>query len=183
MRSQRWFLPLVACLAFLVGCAKVPTAPTPEQGVYSNPTFARVETPKTGLYGATVHGPLSGSGLIDGAAGGLVSVGRFSVVVPPGSFQGTATVTINVPDQNIVACDLDIDAPSVAGVSLVADCQGVTNVDLNDLGTLRFDASANVWRAVDGSIVHVENSTIVSPVPQSTTSYGVANVVEGRAGW
>jgi hypothetical protein len=185
--SKRWCLPLVASLAFLVGCAKNPIAPTPETGVYQNPTFARVPPPPRGLFGTTAEGSLTGSALIDGAQGGVVTVGRFSVIVPPGAFVGTGTVTINVPDQAVVACELDIDTPAAAGfdeqISLVANCQGVTNVDLSDCGTLQLDASASVWRSVDGSIVHLENSTVVAPVPQSSTSYGIANVLEGRAGW
>lgn len=190
MKSQRWrWLPVVlAVVAAVTGCGQHPTAPAkPEPGVYSNPAFARVPATRPGLLNATADGPLEASAEIDGELGGVISVGRFSVVVPPGSFQGVGTIAITVPDQAVVACELGISTPGATGfaqpVSLVANCQGVTNVNLEDCGTLRFDSAANVWRNVDGATISVESATVVTPLSHQATIYGVADLFQGRAGW
>jgi hypothetical protein len=175
----------IAALAVIAGCGKHPTAPTTaEEGVYASPTFARVPAPPRGMFGATSEGPLSASVEIDGSQGGELTVGRFQVVIPAGSFEGTSTVSITVPDQTVVSCELEIAAPveSTAGVTLVADCEGVTNVELEDCGTLSFDAAADVWRTVDGSVVDIQASTVAAPVRTQAKIYGVAQLL-GRAGW
>lgn len=191
MRSPqlRWRRVMIAAtlIAIVAGCGtQHPVAPAgPEANAYANPIFARVPAPPRGLSQTMAEGPLEGSGSVNGAVGGEVTVGRFRVIVPPGAFQGMATITVKVPDQALISCELEITPPEANGfsvpVSLVADCQGVSNVDLADCGTLWFDPSANVWRTVAGTEIDLDQSTVTASL-QHFSCYGIADLL-GRAGW
>jgi hypothetical protein len=78
--------------------------------------------------------PQSGGALINGAQGGRVTVGRFTLDVPPGAFQGFATVLIAVPDPHRLQCSLDIvPARSFnAPVKLTVNASGGDVADAND---------------------------------------------------
>lgn len=173
--------------AAIVGCGRTPTAPraAAEPGTYSAPVFAAV--PRSGdALGATPMGAQSGSSEVDGAVGGEVQVGRFTVIVPAGAFAGTATIHVNIPDPNVVACELEI-SPAEANafaipVQLRADCQGATNVDLANCGTLWFDEENGVWRTVSGTIVDLENHTVTASL-WHFSHYGVADLLQGKASW
>jgi len=187
-RAVRWSLTAAIVIAAIVGCARQPLAPVanqPAAGTYDRPLFARVITSAL-TTGATPTGPLVGSGDIDGAIGGEVQVGRFRVIVPPGAIADSATITITIPDPDVVSCQLSISPPGANSfavpVSLVADCAGVTNVDLHNCGTLWFDPSAGVWRTVAGTAVDLDHQTVTAKLPHFS-DYGVADLLEGRAGW
>lgn len=185
-RVVRWSLAAFTTLAVMVGCARSPVAPIQGQpDTYVSPKFARGPAPSGGENGL-LSDPFMGSGEIDGALGGEVTVGRFRVIVPPGAFQGLATITVHVPDAEVVSCDLSISPPEANGfavpVSLVADCAGVNNVNLANCGTLWFDEDAGVWRTVNGTIVDLANSRVTASLPHFST-YGVADLLEGKAGW
>ncbi len=179
-------LAALAAIAVVVGCSRSPVAPQPfGSDAYVAPKFARVADPSPGS-SSLLSGGLSGSGEVNGATGGEVAVGRFRVVVPPGAFQGLATITIQVPDPDVISCELDITPASANGflvpVSLVADCAGATNVNLANCGTLWYDEQAGVWRTVNGTIVDLVNSRVTAQLPHFST-YGVADLLEGKAGW
>ena len=186
--SRPWLAgAAMVALVAAVGCSQLPNAPIQNQpGTYASPKFAVVPASDIGRYGTVPSGPITGSAVIDGALGGVVTVGRFTVTVPAGAFSDTATITITMPNPSIVECNLDISPVSANGfhipVSLTADCSGVTNVDLRNCGTLWFDPSANVWRTVTGATVDLTNSTVTAALMHFST-YGVADLVEGRASW
>lgn len=185
-RAVRWSLAAVAIVALFAGCARQPLAPLAhETGTYDHPRFAQVNDAAM-TAGETPPGPLTGSGNIDGGQGGEVQVGRFRVIVPPGAFAGNATITITIPDPSVVSCQLGISPPEANGfavpVSLVADCAGVTNVDLANCGTLWYDPSADLWRTVSGTAVDLQNSTVTAKLPHFS-EYGIADLLEGKAGW
>lgn len=85
---------------------------------------------------------------IDGALGGTVKCGRWSVVVPAGAFEGVGTVSIAVPDRNGLACDLDIKPGSLnkflLPVSLVVSTAGL-DVDPTTLTIYYYDPATGKW--------------------------------------
>jgi hypothetical protein len=184
--ARRWFTAaaVLALAAVSGGCGHNPVQPKAEEGAYTNPVFVSVPT----LSGAKsgTQSVLSSTTDIDGAVGGVLTVGRFTVSVPGGAFAGTAQITITVPDPSLVTCTLDISPASANGflvpVTLTADCSGAANVDLQDCGTLWYDTGSNVWRTVGGSSVDTLNHTVTASLPHFST-YGVADLLEGRAGW
>ena len=185
-RAVRWSFAASVVVALLAGCARQPLAPVAHApNTYDHPLFARVPDAAVTTGGDSL-GPLTGSACIDGAQGGDVQVGRFHVIVPPGAFAGTATLSITIPDPAVVSCQLGISPPEANGfavpVLLVADCAGVTNVDLANCGTLWYDPSADLWRTVSGTAVDLQNSTVTAKLPHFS-EYGVADLLEGKAGW
>src|SRR5262245_31621863 len=95
----------IALLA-MWGCSQSPTARVAAPDA-SSPPFLRVPA---GSASAFSSGPGSGGGsaYIDGSRGGTVSNGRFQLHVPPGAFQGGATLTITVLDPSVMQCALSI---------------------------------------------------------------------------
>jgi hypothetical protein len=186
-----WF-PLGALatisLVAIVGCGRAPSAPNVASGppdTYTSPVF--VQVPRAGdATGAVPTGIQSGEAPIDGAIGGEIQVGRFTVVVPAGAFVGTATIHVTVPDPNVVACELEISPASANGftlpVDLRANCAGATNVDLAQCGTLWYDEANGVWRTVSGTAVDLEAQTVTASLWHFST-YGVADLLSGKASW
>ena len=179
----------LAALAIVatIGCGKLPLEPNAsmQPDTYSAPVFAAV--PRSGdALGASPVGPQSGAADIDGAVGGEVTAGRFTVIVPAGAFVGTANISVLIPDPAVAACELEISPASANGfalpVLLRANCQGATNVDLANCGTLWFDEASNVWRTVSGTAVDLENQTVTASLWHFST-YGVADLLQGKASW
>jgi hypothetical protein len=167
-------------IAWLASCSNPPSGPG--SNAYPNPEFVRVAAPR-GSFGSGPSGPLSGSAQINGNKGGNLKVGRFRVDVPAGAFPGNATITVNVPDQTVLVCDLGITPAGsnnfALPVTLTTDWSGTNVVDPTMLVELWYDESAAVWRMVPGSTVDVARSTISTPLLHFS-SYGTA---EGKSGW
>ena len=98
----------VAMIVALASCSVLPTAPISQ---VSDVTPSPVATPAGGQ---TASKALSGSNLIDGAVGGVVSAGRWKLQIPAGAFVGSGTVSISVPDSTVAKCDLNINPTSLA---------------------------------------------------------------------
>jgi hypothetical protein len=129
-------------------------------------------------------GPLNGSAQISADKGGVVTVGRFTLNIPPHALRQNATIGISVSDQSILQCDLSISPASANGfsipVTLSSDFSGGNVVDPTALVEVWFDSAAGVWREVPGSGVDVANAKVTAPLSHFS-SYGVAN--GGKAGW
>ena len=195
MKVARWTLAVAIIVAALASCSRLPMAPY--ERVVKNPTFVHGPLPTSsaqagpgGLLSGSDSNGVSGSAVIDGAAGGQFNVGRFTLIVPPGAFAGTATLSITVPDTAVIYCELGIEPPTLnhfsVPVTLRSDCSG-TNADLaSRLVQLWYDESAGVWRPVPGSAPDVVNFDVIAPL-QHFSIYGiiedVLGVVEGKAGW
>ncbi len=167
--------------ALLGGCSSVPLGPGTNAIV--NPEFIRVAAPPPGAFGSLPSGPISGSNKIDGTKGGKLTVGRFAVTVPAGAYAGPATLTILVPDQAVLLCDLSI-TPAAANsfkvpVKFTTDFSGTNVTDPTTLIEIWYDASAGVWRQVPGTQVDTAKLTVAVPLSHFS-DYGT---VDGKAGW
>jgi hypothetical protein len=129
-------------------------------------------------------GPLNGSVKISRDQGGTVTVGRFTLQIPPRALTQDATIGISVPDQGTLRCNLSITPESANAfllpVILSSDYTGGNVVDPNSLIEVWFDTAAGVWREVPGSAVDAANSKVTAPL-RHFSSYGVA--AGGKAGW
>lgn len=136
------------------------------------------------LPGLCDSGALNGSAKISGDQGGSLTVGRYTVVVPPHAYGGDATISINVPDRAVLQCNLSINPVSsnhfAVPVNLVTSYDGGNVADPSSLVQVWFDESAGVWRQVPGSQVDTTNETVTTPLPHFSI-YGIAR--GGKAGW
>lgn len=118
---------------------------------------------------------------IDGAAGGVAQCGRFTVVVPPGAFRGSADVILRVPDGTRLACDLEISPPSANGFARPVQLQ------MDAVGTLAsgglvigyWDPAVRRWTRVPGSAYDLRSLKLSAPL-WHFSRYGGC---EGKAGW
>ncbi len=170
-------LAATALLAW--GCAQAPTAVLQPRA--STPAFVRVPVSAAQRFA-------SGSSsidttIIDGAKGGTVTNGRFLLVVPPGAFQGSASLCITIPDASVMQCQLSISPPEAnhfaVPVELVADYSGGNVVLPSQLATLWLDEVNQRWVEMPGSVVSPQGRTITTPL-MHFSDYGIA---AGKAGW
>jgi hypothetical protein len=117
---------------------------------------------------------------VDGSRGGLVRVGRFSVKLPAGAFSGTATVTMSMPDSNLMICDLSI-SPSSANkfkypAQLTADFSSSGITDVSTLTTYWYDPTRVTW--VSLSMKSRISGSAVTTALEHFSKYG-----SGKAGW
>lgn len=181
-RSARlWSALTLLAAGALAGCSALPSSPG--SNAIRDPDFVRVASQPAGTLSLAATGPTSSSKNIDGNKGGSLTVGRFTVQVPPGAYKGPATITITVPDQNLLVCDLGI-SPAAANnfavpVTLTNDYQNTNVTDSSQLLELWYDAAARVWRVVPGYTVDTAKKTVSAPLSHFS-DYGV---YQGKAGW
>ena len=139
------------------------------------PVFESVPGPSIAL-------PQSGGALINGAQGGKVTVGRFTVDVPPGAFKGTATILIAVPDPRRLQCTLDI-MPVLEGfdlpVKLTVDAAGGDVADANDWVLVTWDVKTQSWQKLPGAIGSAATMEVTGWLPH----FSQWGVVDSKAGW
>jgi len=126
---------------------------------------------------------LSASKTLVGAVGGTVQVGRFTLIVPPGAIQGTATITVQIPDPSVMRCDLSIAPASANGfkvpVLLVGNLLGAKDLDPLNVGTLWYDPARGCWVSVPGALFDPSLSLLRTPL-WHFSKYGIQ---DGKAGW
>lgn len=185
-RGIRWSLAAAAVLfgaVWLAGCSGLPSSPG--SNANPNPEFVRVADSGGGASVGLLRGrgPASGSKDIDGSKGGSITVDRYTIVVPAGAYDGSATIAIGVPDPSVLKCDLKITPASANNfavpVTFTVDLNGTNVTDLTQVAEVWYDEAARVWRLVPGSTVDVAKWTVSAPLSHFST-YGV---VEGKAGW
>jgi len=185
-------LAIVAVLGAvgLAGCAALPTAPRSasapiEASLVRAPGNAGLIGDATGGATGTVTG-LTQSTLesISGTVGGTVRTGRFSVVVPPGAFDGTGDISIDVPDSNALLVKLHITqvpnefkVPVTLKVSY-ANFDGNPEADPSYYKVFWFDEAANQWKMLE-TVVDTKAKTVSTELEHFST-YGV---LEAKAGW
>jgi len=130
---------VIAVLLALAGCSMLPTAPNAPAKKVSAPSILGtgdiVPQPITNTVDKTVS--LVTSKLIDGRVGGVVSAGRWKVVVPKGAYLGIGTITITVPDTTVDRCNLGIFPLSLnqflQPVELRFLCSSMKEADTRDM--------------------------------------------------
>ena len=137
------------------------------------------DNPSVNLAGA-LPTSLRSTANLDGSRGGMVRVGRFSVKIPPGAFIGPATVTMSMPDSNVMICDLAI-TPQAANkfkypVQLTADFSSSGITDVSTLTTYWYDPTRITW--VNLSAKSRISGSAVTTALEHFSTYG-----SGKAGW
>jgi hypothetical protein len=118
--------------------------------------------------------------MVDGSRGGMLRAGRFSVKVLPGAFSGTATVTLSMPDSNLMICDLSISPASAnrfkIPAQLTADFSSSSITDVSTLTTYWYDPTHITW--VNLSARSRTTGSVVTTALDHFSTYG-----SGKAGW
>jgi hypothetical protein len=140
----------------------------------SNPEFVSVP--------ASSNESITRSVTIHGLLGGVLSAGRYTLIVPPGAINGTATITMTIPDQSVLQCSLEISPPSANGfrlpVMLVAGYLG-TALNPHLFETRWFNPASGTWCTVTGSRLSWPDFQIITPL-WHFSKYGVTPT---KAGW
>jgi hypothetical protein len=115
----KWSAALVVAVS-LNGCLANPMAVDPKALGIASPVTPGLETtsaPFTSKPGTTLPGgdpnERMASVPIDGARGGTVRVGQWTVRVPRGAFSGTGTVTVTVDASDPATVSLDVQPASL----------------------------------------------------------------------
>jgi hypothetical protein len=180
-------LAALACLVVFLGCSRQPTEPAPPASTsYSNPSFVRVSpTPPSALTSGPGSGSLDITEVVDGATGGCVTAGRFSVTIPAGAFDGLGEIRIVVPDTSVMRCELRLSPDDHSGfrvpVLLQANCSGIAGLEPAALRTLWFNPADGLWYEEPTS-VDVASFTVATPL-WHFSDYGVADTTIGKSGW
>lgn len=118
--------------------------------------------------------------VIDGALGGSVTNGRWTIRMAPGTFLGIGTVSLGVTSATAASCELGIAPASLnrflVPATLVAQFPSGTN--LKGAVIERFDPASGRWQAVTGSRVDAARGQVSAPL-QHFSSYRV----KGKSGW
>jgi len=183
LRRVRVPQSLVLGLAFLLasaGCSNMPTRPLTQRDSASG----------TGSAPAQVLGLLDGGTssansktVVVGLLGGVVSVGDFTVVIPPLALTRTATVTVSQPDLAHPIVNLSI-APASANkfllpVLLVANAKHMDRSLLSVACMSYYNPTTGNWENL-ASTISLLNLTITTPLSHFST-YRVTS--GGKAGW
>ena len=179
------FLALsMAVLLAVAGCSNMPTAPQAamQQGSTTNSTGGA----SAQVLGLNLGGSSSTTtkSIVVGLLGGVVSVGDFTVVIPPLALTQTATVTVSQPDLAHPIVHLSI-SPATANhflvpVSLVANVKRLDPALLSVATISYYNPATARWEAVPGVSLSLLNITLTAPLSHFST-YGVT--AGGKAGW
>jgi hypothetical protein len=124
----------------------------------------------------------SASASINGAVGGTVTCGRFTLTFAPGAFSGVQTITILDTTAPYVECRLLPEGlPFSAPVTLAIDLKGTTGPDSN-LSVFWYDPAAPAlmpWVDVGGQY-NISKKTLTTVLAHFST-YRPGSL--GRAGW
>jgi len=185
-RFPKSFALGLAVLLAVAGCSDLPTKP---------PTAIEGESSAT----ATGEAPaeILGLDLLGGGAnsattrtvtvgllGGTVSVGNFTVIIPPAALTRTATVTVSQPDLTRPVVNLSISPASanrfLLPVLLVADAKRMDRSLLSVACIAYYNPETANWEPVAGSSISLLNLTVSAPLFHFST-YRVQS--GGKAGW
>ena len=146
---------------------------------YVSAPVETTDSPSVNLAGS-LPASLKSTVNMDGSRGGMVRVGRFTVKLPAGAFSGTATVTLSMPDSNVMICDLSI-TPSSANkfrypAQLTADFSSSGITDVSTLTTYWYDPARITWVNLSAKS-RISGSTVTTAL-EHFSKYG-----SGKAGW
>ena len=196
MKSRGSRLPLTFALSLAVllavaGCSDLPTKPQlgPEGGSSATATDAAIATDvaPAEVLGINLGGGTTSSttkSMVIGVLGGTVSVGNFTVIVPPAALLQTATITVSQPDLAHPVVNLSISPASanrfLLPVLLVADAKPMNPSLLSIASIGYYNPATGKWETVAGSAISLLDLTVTAPLWHFSTYRVQAG---GKAGW
>lgn len=170
-------------LVALAGCSNMPTAPQAPSGSSAGATSGS----SSQVLGLNLLGGSSSTtskSVVVGLLGGVVSVGDFTVVIPPLALRQTATITVSQPDLAHPVVNLGIAPASANGfllpVLLVANAKRLDPALLSVATISYYNPTTAQWERVPGGSISLLNLTVSAPLSHFST-YRVT--VGGKAGW
>jgi len=135
-------LPTLAMLLFLAGCSTSPLSHVQPSGQ----SRGLGDDPGPGLLSATSK-VVSAS--VNGAEGGMLRNGDWTVTLPAGCFPGTGLVTIIVPYPGSRSCDLSV-VPPLPNVHtpVILSCRLQTAQEAREYRMMTWDPQSKAWKAV-----------------------------------
>jgi len=187
-----------ACLV-LGGCTLFPTAPSsstttsgtstkkdppPLATIAPDGTMDFTPAPVESLPDDSVHvtqpSGLRASLYVDGAVGGRIRAGRFSLEIPPGAFEGKGLVTLSMPDSTVMVSDVSIHPATLnhfrEPVKLTADLSAPGMTDASDCTMYWYDPVRMSW-------VGLNSKSRCSGALITTTLEHFSRYGSGKAGW
>ena len=165
-------MALIAGLVALASCSTVPTAPSPSAGGGPAPELTGA------VAGVTSTVSLVTSKVIDGRLGGVLSVGKWKVVVPRRAYDGIGTITITVPDTTLEQCQLGISPASLnhfdEDVDLRFRCATLTEANQRYM---------KWWNPTTATWVQIESWTNTSDTTRCAPLKHFSTYATGKAGW
>jgi len=169
-------VPVALVAALTVGCSTLPTQPI----VDSNSPGVRADVP------AASAASVSASLKIKGQEGGTLSAGIFTVVIPPGAYEGSATITVSQPDpaQPVAVLSIhpnDKNAFAVP-VTLTASLPNLDAAWLIQSGMSEQD-DFGMWQAMGSSQPDAQTMTVSASLAHfSTYRVDIAYPLAGATG-
>jgi hypothetical protein len=156
-------------------------SPTPPEAVIDMTQVLAPFTPG----GPHEGGPLVNGAEMEGAVGGKVKNGRWTITMPAESFEGGARVELSIPASKAWGCELNIFPAEKnhfeTQATLSVDCHNIPPPRLADLVILYFNPDTFLWEPVEGSTVDMRKKTVSAPL--SHFSIYALGTTDGRAGW
>lgn len=119
-----------------------------------------------------------------GILGGVLSVGDFTLVIPPAALTRRATVTMSQPDLARPEIELNISPASanrfLLPVLLVANAERMDRSLLSIAHISYYNPTTRQWERVPGCSVSLLNLTVTAPLWHFSRYRVSAN---GKAGW
>jgi hypothetical protein len=127
----------------------------------------------SGVVGALVQ-------VVNGAVGALVSRGTWTVQIPAGAFEGTATVTMTTTSSNPNVCEFQISPATKNGFAkpAVLTSRIPLGMSVSTACIEWYNPQTGTWDPVPGSAVNAQTRTVSAPV-WHFSQYRV----DGRSGW
>ena len=111
---------------------------------------------------------------VNGKRGSSLVVGAFKLTIPPGAFNGTAQVTMRVPDRNVSLVEFAV-YPSNKGnlhktATLTADLSSWSDASLATAQVVSWDAPTSTWVPALNAVVDASARTAVASLPTLVTT-------------
>ena len=184
IRFSRGLALSLTVLLAAAGCSNLPTQPlAPTQSGSGVVTTDGQPAQVLGLFEGSSTSTNTNSKVI-GVLGGTVSVGDFTIVVPPLALTRTATITVTQPDLARPVVNLSISPATANGfllpVLLVANASRMDRSLLAVAYISYLNPTTGKWETVPGCSVSLLGLTVTAPLSHFST-YRVES--GGKAGW
>ena len=184
IRIYHRLVPVALVSLLAVGCSELPTQPVVENSAApeANQVMAAHSADLSRIVPpAPQPGATSNQARILGHRGGVVVAGKFAVVIPPGAFNGMATVRVDVPDPMQPLVELSIEPASKnhfdRPVTLVAMLPNVEAQILMASGVS--ELAGGSWQPMAGVQANLQEMSLRTPL-QHFSTYRVELATAGQ---